>query len=151
MIIEYFTNLILTNLNTLITLSAVLISWLAYRTQKKTLSIVYYEKKFKVFVDSQKLYQEYTHGEITKDTFSQFISSMYASRILFPKSSGVYELLNSVHASAISFNGCNSQIKKVTDTTTLELLHKELNKSRSHLSGFLDELSKRINSNIEVY
>ena len=98
--IEHFIDFILTNSSNLIASVAVIISFYAYRTQMKALRIVSYDKKFKVFSDSLNLYQEFTHGEITKDTFSQFISSKYAARILFPKNSGVYELLDSVHDSA---------------------------------------------------
>lgn len=120
------------------------------RIQKSNLKIILFDKRFKVYIDSQKLYQEYTHGCISDDTFSNFICSFHASEMLFPKCSGVYEFLNEIHKSAVSFNDTNTQMKKIDEPTTLETIYKYNREACSNLNGFLEQLNKLMKPFIKI-
>lgn len=48
--------------------------------QKRNLNLALFNRRYKVYIDSQKLYQEYTNGHISDVTFSHFIDSFHSSQ-----------------------------------------------------------------------
>ncbi|KPH95804.1 hypothetical protein AMS58_03750 [Pseudoalteromonas porphyrae] len=134
----------------IIALMALLVAFTQCRIQKSNLKLALFEKRFKVYLDSQRLYQEYTKGYISDVTFSNFICSFHASKVLFPKPSGVYAFLDEIHKSAVSFNSTKTASEDTDEPTALEMIDKYRMEACSNLNGFLEELNKLMTPYIKI-
>ncbi|KPH65667.1 hypothetical protein ADS77_01700 [Pseudoalteromonas porphyrae] len=87
---------------------------------------------------------------ISDVTFSNFICSFHASKVLFPKPSGVYAFLDEIHKSAVSFNSTKTASEDTDEPTALEMIDKYRMEACSNLNGFLEELNKLMTPYIKI-
>ncbi|BED91323.1 hypothetical protein PspMM1_37910 [Pseudoalteromonas sp. MM1] len=118
--------------------------------KKRNLNLALFNSRYKVYIDSQKLYQEYTNGYISDVTFSHFIASFHASELLFPSESGIYKFLEKVHEYVISFNGTKRAMQSTGEPAALERIYEYNREASSNLNCFLQELTKLMKPYIKI-
>jgi hypothetical protein len=72
---------------------------------KRKLSFDLYNKRFEIYTDTLRFYQELTGLEVSKDTHRNFINSKEASYHLFSEDRSIYELLDSMHSESFKVIG----------------------------------------------
>ncbi len=81
---------------------AIFLAYIAYqqmRTNKNKLKLDQYNKRFEVYMNALKFYQELSlHSEVSKNTRIQFIKSKEASMFLFSKDPSIYKFLDEMHS-----------------------------------------------------
>ncbi|MBB1351650.1 MULTISPECIES: hypothetical protein [unclassified Pseudoalteromonas] len=128
--------LIVSLVSAFIAIAMFVIASIQTRIQKRNLNLALFNSRYKVYIDSQKLYQEYTNGYISDITFSHFIASFHASELLFPSKSGIYKFLDKVHECAVSFNGTKRAMQSTDEPTALEMIYEYNREASSNLNCF---------------
>ncbi|MEI8618655.1 hypothetical protein P4S63_20290 [Pseudoalteromonas sp. B193] len=143
--------LIVSLVSAFIAIAMFVIASIQTRIQKRNLNLALFNSRYKVYIDSQKLYQEYTNGYISDITFSHFIASFHASELLFPSKSGIYKFLDKVHECAVSYNGTKRAMQSTDEPTVLEMIYEYNREASSNLSCFLKELTKLMKPYIKIH
>jgi len=142
--------LIISLVSAFIAIAMFVIASIQTRIQKRNLNLALFNRRYKVYIDSQKLYQEYTNGHISDVTFSHFIDSFHSSEFLFPTKSGIYKFLDKLHEYAVSFNGTKSAMQSTDEPTTLKMIYEYNREANSNLNSFLKELTKLMKPYIKI-
>jgi hypothetical protein len=71
----------------------------------KKLKLDLYNKRFEVYVDAIKFYQELLSGEISKETHLKFINSKEAAIFLFSDDPEIYQYLDDMHSESAKVTG----------------------------------------------
>lgn len=142
--------LIVSLVSAFVAIAMFVIASIQTRIQKRNLNLALFNSRYKVYIDSQKLYQEYNNGYISDVTFSNFIASFHASEILFPSKSGIYKFLDKVHEYAISFNGTKRAMQSTGEPAALERIYEYNREASSNLNCFLQELTKLMKPYIKI-
>lgn len=102
MTFELIKNLILP---TTITLFLAYIAYQQMQINKKKLKLELYNKRFEVYTDTLKFYQELIGEEITKETHLKFINSKEAALFLFSRDPEIYKILDEIHSNSFKVSG----------------------------------------------
>jgi hypothetical protein len=102
--------------------SAIMAAFLAYiayqqmKINERKLNLDLYHKRFSVYTDTIRFYQEFRREEVNQEIHRAFIISKEASKFLFSKDPSIYELLDSMHSESFKITGCKHQEKEVKGT-----------------------------------
>jgi hypothetical protein len=81
------------------------IAWQQMRINSKKLKLDLYNKRFEIYTDTIRFYQELISGEISKETHLKFINSKEASYFLFSNDSKIYKILDDMHSQSFKVTG----------------------------------------------
>ncbi|MCL1090322.1 hypothetical protein L2744_12110 [Shewanella profunda] len=112
------------NFSTLIELvpSGVMTAFLAYiayqqmAINRKKLNLDLYNKRFVIYTDTLRFYQELADQEVSQESHRAFISSKEASKFLFSKDSSIFELLDLMHSESFKITGFKRHGKEFSGT-----------------------------------
>ncbi|MGP9666452.1 hypothetical protein ACT3TY_17760 [Halomonas sp. AOP22-C1-8] len=110
---------------------AVFLAYIAYQqmaTNQRKLNLDLYNKRFTVYTDTLRFFQELSEGEVSKETRRAFIASKEASKFLFSKDPSIFELLDTIY-------------KESFKTTGFQLHGKEILRDSDFLTGRMQTLS----------
>lgn len=103
--------------------SAIMAAFLAYIAyqqmliNKKKLNLDLYNKRFSVYADTLRFYQELVGEEVSEEAHRSFIASKEASRFLFSKDPNIFELLDRMHTESFKITGFKQYGKEISETT----------------------------------
>ena len=84
------------------------LAYIAYQqhiTNRNKLRLDLYNKRFEVYKDTLRFYQELVDGELLKETHLSFIASKNASYHLFANDREVFSLLDKIHSESFKITG----------------------------------------------
>lgn len=90
------------------------IAWQQMLTNKNKLKLDLYNKRFEVYTDALKFYQELMGEEVSKNTHIRFINSKEASMFLFSKEPSIYKLLDQMHSESFKIIGFKRHGKELS-------------------------------------
>lgn len=131
---------------------AIFLAYIAYQqmiTNKNKLKLDLYNKRFEIYTDALRFYQELMGEEVSKETHIKFIDSKEASTFLFSDNQEIYNLLDQMHSESFKIIGFKKHGKELSDSPeqflksndsmqeTLEWFGKQMPVLRSKLSAYL--------------
>lgn len=98
---------------------AAFLAYIAYQQMvisKRRLNLDLYNKRFLVYTDTLRFYQELADKEVSQETHRDFIASKEASRFLFSKDPSIFELLQLMHSESFKITGFKHHAKELSET-----------------------------------
>lgn len=92
------------------------IAWQQMRINAKKLKLDLYNKRFEVYADALKFYQELISGEISKETHLKFINSKEAAIFLFSDDPDIYQTLDEMHSQSFKVSGFKQIAPQLKDS-----------------------------------
>ena len=98
--------------------SGIMVIFLAYiayqqmKTNKSKFRLDLYNKRFEIYKDILKFYQELTGKGISKSTHLKFIDSIYASKFLFSKEPEISGIVDEMHKKSFKIMNFKENEKK---------------------------------------
>lgn len=130
------------------TVMSIFLAYIAYqqmKTDKNKLKLDLYNKRFEIYTNTLKFYQELIGEEVTKETHIKFINSKEASRFLFSKDVDIYKLLDEMHSQSFKVIGFKKHGKDfVCDQETFLKSSKEMQQVLSWFNEQIPELCKKM-------
>mgnify|MGYP006957109987 CR=1 FL=1 len=102
--------------------SAIMAAFLAYiayqqmAINKRKLNLDLYNKRFSVYTDTLRFYQELFDEEVSQEAHRSFIASKEASRFLFSEDPSIFELLDLMHSESFKITGFKQHGKEISVT-----------------------------------
>lgn len=136
--------------------SAIMAAFLAYiayqqmAINKRKLNLDLYNKRFSVYTDTLRFYQELVGEEVSQETHRSFIASKEASRFLFSEDPSIFKLLDLMHAESFKITGFKQHGKELSGTPefvkgfeisqeTLSWFGKQLTELKDKMSPYLNQ------------
>jgi hypothetical protein len=136
--------------------SAIMAAFLAYiayqqmAINKRKLNLDLYNKRFSVYTDTLRFYQELVDEKVSQETHRSFIASKEASSFLFSEDSSIFELLDLMHSESFKITGFKQHGKEVSGTPefvegfkisqeTLFWFGKQLTELKNKMSPYLNQ------------
>jgi hypothetical protein len=136
--------------------SAIMAAFLAYiayqqmNINARKLNLDLYHKRFSVYTDTLRFYQELRGKEVNQEIHRAFIISKEASKFLFSKDPSIYELLDLMHSQSFKITGYKHQEKEVKGTPqyvesskdsleTLFWFDKQITELRTKMEPYLNQ------------
>lgn len=136
--------------------SAIMAAFLAYiayqqmEINKRKLNLDLYNKRFSVYTDTLRFYQELVGDEVSQETHRSFIASKEASRFLFSKDPSIFKLLDFMHSESFKITGFKQHGKEISGTPefvkgfegsqeTLSWFGKQLTELKNKMSPYLNQ------------
>lgn len=126
---------------------ALFLAYIAYQQMainKRKLNLDLYNKRFAVYSDTLRFYQELMEKDISQETHRAFIGSKEASKFLFSNDPSIYELLDLMHSESFKVIGFNRHGKEVSDTVQFVELYKGAIETHSWFEKKLQELKSKM-------
>lgn len=98
---------------------AAFLAYIAYQQMainKRKLNLDLYNKRFSVYTDTLRFYQELVDGEVSQEAHRSFIASKEASRFLFSEDPSIFELLDLMHSESFKITGFKQHGKEISGT-----------------------------------
>ena len=130
--------------------SAIMTTFLAYiayqqmKINERKLNLDLYNKRFSVYTDTLRFYQELAEADVSQETHRAFIGSKEASKFLFSKDSSIFELLDSMHSESFKIIGIKRHEKDFPGTLQLADSSKTLNETYFWFGNQLAELKTKM-------
>lgn len=96
---------------------AAFLAYIAYQQMvinKRKLNLDLYNKRFSVYTDTLRFYQELVGEEVSQEAHRSFIASKEASRFLFSKDPSIFELLELMHLESFKIIGFKQHGKEIS-------------------------------------
>lgn len=135
---------------TVIGLSLVFIAHQQKSINSKKLKLDLYNKRFEIFKDVIKFYQELLDNQVSKETHKNFINSKESSYFLFSKEPNIYQRIDELHSASFKINWLDYFDKntlsptkiielQATSSKAIELFHKSLPKLKEDMKKYLNQ------------
>ena len=127
------------------------IAWQQMLTNKNKLKLDLYNKRFEIYTDTLKFYQELMTEEVTKSTHIKFINSKEASMFLFSEEPSIYKLLEQMHSESFKIIGFKKHGKELSGSPkeflkssegaqkTLQWFNEQMPNLRNKMQQFLNQ------------
>lgn len=102
---------------------AVFLAYIAYQQMiinKRRLNLDLYDKRFSVYTNTIRFYQELAEENVSRETHRDFIVSKEASRFLFSKDPSIFELLDLMHSESFRIIGFKRHGKELSETSFID-------------------------------
>ncbi|MBE9490987.1 MAG: hypothetical protein IMY67_11875 [Bacteroidetes bacterium] len=114
------------------------IAWQQMLTNKNKFKLDLYNKRFEIYTDTLKFYQELMTEEVTKSTHMNFINSKEASMFLFSQEPSIYKLLEQMHSESFKIIGFKKHGKELSGSP--EQFIKSNDNAQKTLQWFNDQM-----------
>lgn len=126
----------------------IFLAYLAYqqmRINKQKLKLDLYNKRFEIYTDTLKFYQELIGEEISKETHLKFINSKEAALFLFSTDPEIYKILDELHAKSFKVSGFKKNYKNLVNAPDVMLeANNEMQQALSWTMEKMPILQKRL-------
>ncbi|WP_144409075.1 hypothetical protein [Photobacterium halotolerans] len=98
---------------------AAFLAYIAYQQMainKRKLNLDLYNKRFSVYTDTLRFYQELVGEKVSQETHRSFIASKEASRFLFSEDPSIFKLLDLMHSESFKITGFKKHGKELSRT-----------------------------------
>ena len=131
-------------LPTIIALFLAYIAWQQMRINDRKLRLDLYNKRFEIYTDTLKFYQELIGEELTKETHLKFVNSKEAALFLFSSDPEIYKILDEIHARSFKITGFKKNNKSLTGAPDIMMeAYKEMEQALSWIMAKAPVLQKR--------
>ncbi len=131
---------------------AIFLAYIAYqqmKTNKSKLKLDLYDKRFKIYTDALRFYQELLDEEVSKEVHRAFIDSKEASMFLFSNNIEIYKLLEQMHSESFKIIGFKKHGKELLSCP--DQFTKSYNNAQETLKWFREnmlELHKKMGQHL---
>ncbi len=101
---------------------ALFLAYIAYQQMainQRKLNLDLYNKRFAIYTDTLRFYQELAEEDVSQDAHRAFISSKEASKFLFSKDPSIFELLDLMYSESLKIIGFKRHGKELSGTPHL--------------------------------
>ena len=130
------------------TVMSIFLAYIAYqqmKTNKNKLKLDLYNKRFEIYTNALKFYQELIGEEVSKETHLKFINSKEASIFLFSKDIEIYKLLDEMHSKSFKVIGFKKHGKDIAcDPAVFLKSNNEMQQVLSWFNEQVPELRKKM-------
>lgn len=144
-----FSNLIELIPSAIISLFLAYIAYQQMAINKRKLNFDLFNKRFSVYADTLRFYQELVGGGVSQETHRSFIASKESSRFLFSGDPSIFNLLDLMHSESFKITGFKQHNKELSGTAEIvkgfEISQKTLSWFECQLEELKDKMSPYLN------
>lgn len=144
----YFKDLILP---VVMSLFLAYIAFQQWRTNQSKLKLDLYNKRFEIYSNTLKFYQELISEELTPETHKSFIESKEASKFLFSSDRTIYKLLDEMHEKSFKITGFKKHSKELaSDNKVFLKSHDTMQNSLAWFNKHMPILSDKMRNFLDL-
>ena len=118
------------------------------RINAEKLKLDLYNKRFEIYTDAIRFYQELISREVSYDTHSRFINSKEASYFLFADDPEIYKILDEMHSQSFKVTGAKQVVPQLKGSLEAQL---KMNRDAEHALILNGKLLKDLQLKFKKY